>query len=182
MTKTLRKDLLDVSRKLKVLSRKTDKIISLIEKIEKSDVKVKTKKKVALQMIQPPIKLEMNKINQIKRSYSDAVKSVGYDDQEYVYDSIDNIIEKFLNAKTQWKSQLGHCSKFLVVIYKNYFEYFGPECPGWLNLNDVFCLECGEDERAYENYQKCKQRKKDGLSLEENILTKKILMRLDPQY
>jgi uncharacterized membrane protein YkvA (DUF1232 family) len=106
-----------------------------------------------------PIKVEKNVQNQIKNSYSKAIDTVGYDEQVYVFKKIDNILKRFLNSKVEWKYQLGYFSRFLKLIYKDYFEYIHAECPGWFDLGDLECLDCGENRSAIYQYQRCKQRR-----------------------
>lgn len=183
MIKNLRKELLAISKDIKTLSEEVEKIIIAIEKLDKKELPkkkaqtkkiasikpvtkraaksiVKHKKKAPIQMTQIhiPIKLERNIQNQIKKAYSKAVSSIGYDEQVYVFDKIDDIIEMFANSKTKWKTQLGYSSRFLISIYKDYFDYISADCPGWCNLDDDVCLECGENESTSINYERCKQR------------------------
>ena len=50
-------------------------------------------------------------------------------------------------------------SSLLIVIYKKYFSYVSKECPGWLNIDDDLCVECGENNNEYNIYEICYKRK-----------------------
>ena len=62
-------------------------------------------------MIKVPVRLNKSKVAQIKQSYVDAMKQVGFDEQIYVFNKIKVVVDILIGSTTSWKLVLGKCNK-----------------------------------------------------------------------